>query len=292
MLNSLSRWISVNVANFSEGVSSFWQNFNISEYSAFQVFLDIILVAVLFYWLIMMIRGSRATNVMIGLFGLVLVFVISRWFQLLALNWVLDRLLTVILVAIPIIFQQELRRGLEKLGRTKFFLAQEAKEMDIIRSQIIQACFEMSKKKMGALIVFRGEVSLKEYIDTGVIMYARISKELLISIFQPASPLHDGAVIIDLNRIVAAGCILPHSFKEYESTNQHGTRHKAAMALSEATDAKIFVISEQRGTVSYVSEGQMEEDILEERAQEIITSILEKPSSNFLKKRNKEAKHV
>jgi diadenylate cyclase len=273
MLNVINKAI----YNFINGISEFatgvFQNVNISEYAPWQVALDILLVAILFYWLIMIIRGSRAANIVFGLVVLGLVFAMSRWFKLLALGWLLDRLLTVILVAIPIIFQQEIRRGLEKLGRTKFFLAKEAKEMDFMRSEIIESCFELAHKKLGGLVVFRGEVSLKEYIDTGILLGARVSKELLLSIFVHESPLHDGAVIVDQGRIIAAACVLPHSFKE-EYSHKFGTRHKAALSLSEITDAKILVISEQRGTVSYVSEGEIEEDITKERAHALLTDIL------------------
>lgn len=284
MVNALSNVFARFVGGISEITRSIWQNINVAHYSGLQVFLDIVLVAILFYWLIMLIRGSRAVNIVLGLVVLALVFAMSRWLQLLALGWLLDRLLTVILVAIPIIFQQELRRGLEKLGRTKFFLAQEAKEIDIVRSEIIGAFFEMAKLRRGALIVFRGEVSLKEYLDTGVVLYSRISNELLLSLFSRESPLHDGAVIIDQNRIVAAGCVLPHSFKEYG--HKFGTRHKAALGLSETTDANIFVVSEQRGTVSYVVDGNIEEDIAPERAQILLTEILT-PKKVMKKKRKK-----
>lgn len=270
-MNAVSQAIAKFISVITDATRNFWENINVSQYTAFQVVIDILLVAILFYWLIQLIRGSRATNIVFGLVGVALVFALSRWLQLLALGWLLDRLLTVILVAIPIIFQQELRRGLEKLGRTKFFLAQEAKEIDFIRSEIISACFDMAKQRLGGILVFRGEVSLKEYIDTGVLLYARISKELLLSIFSKESPLHDGAVMIDQNRLVAAAAVLPHSFKEYG--HRFGTRHKAALGLSESTDAKIIVISEQRGTVSYVFEGRIEEDISPERLQIILTDI-------------------
>ncbi|MBI2453659.1 DNA integrity scanning protein DisA nucleotide-binding domain protein [Candidatus Peregrinibacteria bacterium] len=187
------------------------------------------------------------------------------------------------MVAIPIIFQQELRRGLEKLGKTKFFLAQEAKEIDFIRSELIESFFGMAKKKLGALIVFRGDVKLKEYIDTGVVISGRISKELILALFSKESPLHDGAVIIDQYRMIAGGCILPHSFKEYG--HKFGTRHKAALGLSEATDAAVFVVSEERGTVSYVADGEIEPDITPERAQAILTHILA-PKKLFHRKHN------
>lgn len=270
-MNAISQAIAKSIFIITDATRNFWENINVSQYTAFQVVVDILLVAILFYWLIQLIRGSRATNIMLGLIVVAFVFALSRWLQLLALGWLLDRLLTVILVAIPIIFQQELRRGLEKLGRTKFFLAQEAKEIDFIRSEIISACFEMAKQRLGGILVFRGEVSLKEYIDTGVLLSARISKELLLAIFSKESPLHDGAVIIDQNRLIAAGAVLPHSFKEYG--HRFGTRHKAALGLSESTDAKVMVISEQRGTVSYVFEGRIEEDISPERSQLILTEI-------------------
>jgi diadenylate cyclase len=283
-MNAMSQAIAKFISVITDATRNFWENINVSQYSAFQVVIDILLVAILFYWLIQLIRGSRATNIVFGLIVVALVFALSRWLQLLALGWLLDRLLTVILVAIPIIFQQELRRGLEKLGRTKFFLAQEAKEIDFIRSEIISACFEMARQKIGGLLVFRGEVSLKEYIDTGVLLHARISKELLLSIFSKESPLHDGAVMIDQNRMIAAGCVLPHSFKEYG--HKFGTRHKAALGLSESTDAKVIVVSEQRGTVSYVFEGHIEEDISTERLQTILTEIFT-PKRTFYKKRAK-----
>ncbi len=176
MLEFFSTMIARFIEMISDSARGLWEAINIAHYSALQVGFDILLVAVLFYWLIMLIRGTRATNILFGLIVLTLVFALSRWLSLLALGWMLDRLLTVALVAIPIIFQQELRRGLEKLGKTKFFLAQEAKEIDLIRSQIIEACFEMAKNKIGALLVFRGEVNLKEYIDTGVPLQAKVSK--------------------------------------------------------------------------------------------------------------------
>src|SRR3989338_1639136 len=124
---------------------------------------------------------------MLGFIILALLLSLSRWLQLLALGWLLDRLLTVTLVAIPIIFQQELRRGLEKLGRTKFFLAKEAKEVDLLRSTITSSLFDLAGRKCGALFVFRGDVSLKEYVDTGVLLQSRVSQELILSIFSRES---------------------------------------------------------------------------------------------------------
>lgn len=284
MINAFSRGFAQFILVITEATRNFWENLNVFQYSPFQITIDILLVAILFYWIIMIFRGSRASNILLGLIVLAILFAVSRFFDLLAVGWLLDRLLTVILVAIPIIFQQELRRGLEKLGRTKFFLAQEAKEIDFLKSEIIEVCWQLASRRLGGLIVFRGEVNLKEYVDTGVDLYSRVSKELLLSIFSHESPLHDGAVIIDQSRIIAAGCVLPHSFKEYG--HRFGTRHKAALGLSEATDARVLVISEQRGTVSYVFDGNIEENITQERAGNILTEIFA-PKKFFSKLKKK-----
>lgn len=289
MINAISSVFANFLSLVSEAAATFWENINIAQYSVWQVAIDIILVSILFYWLIMLIRGSRALNILVGLIVLVFVFAVSRWLELIALGWLLDRFVTVILVAIPIIFQQELRRGLEKLGRTKFFLAQEKKEIDFIRSQIIESCIEMSKHSTGALIVFKEEVSLQQYVDTGVIMDAKISKELLISIFNPESALHDGAVIMDQNKIVAASCVLPHSFKDYG--HKFGTRHKAALGLSETTDAKVIVVSEQKGTISFVSDGEIEEGVSPARLQTLLTEVLAS-KKYFAVKKKKHHSHV
>lgn len=268
MFQAINNFVAKFISFFADKASLFGDNLNAADYSYWQVGIDILLTAILFYWLILLIRGSRATNIILGLVVLTFLFLLSRILNLLAVGWILDRLLTVILVAIPIIFQQELRRGLEKLGRTKFFLAKEAKELDFLKSEIIEACLMMVKKHMGSLIVFRQDVSLKEYVDTGIMMNAKISKELILSVFSSMSPLHDGAVIIDNGRILSAGCVLPHSFKEYG--HSFGTRHKAGLALSESTDARVIVISEQKGTVSFVVDGEIEQDIGPERLAELL----------------------
>lgn len=284
MLNFINEIVSRFVIFVSDKGSAFLQNISLNQVSFWQIAIDILLVSVLFYWLIRIVQGGRAVNIVLGLIMLALLFLLSQALSLLALGWLLERLLTVILVAIPIIFQQELRRGLEKLGRTKFFLEKEAKEIDFLKSEIIEACYVMAKQHIGGLLVFRREVNLKEYIDTGILLNAKLGKELLLSIFLPRAPLHDGAVIIDGGRIVAAGCVLPHSFKKMPHT--FGTRHKAAIAVSEATDADVIVISEQRGTVSFVSDGQILEDIAPEKLAEFLDGTLGRKKRPFNFKRS------
>lgn len=281
MLHAINSVISKFIFFIADKAETFWANLTLVDYSPWQFTVDLILVAILFYWLMILVSGTRAFNMILGLVILAVIFFISQALQLLALGWLLERLFTVVLVAIPIIFQQELRRGLEKLGKTKFFLARRAKEIDFLKSEIIEACLRMAKHHIGALIVLRKEVSLKEYVDTGIQLSAKVSKELLISIFIPTSPLHDGAVIIDEGRVVAAACVLPHSFKEYG--HAFGTRHKAALALTEATDAHVIVISEQKGTVGFVSEGELEENVTPERLASLLDQTFKVKKSHVSK---------
>lgn len=279
MLDFLNSLVAKFISFVGDKAEAFWQNLTLVDYSSWQLAIDILLIAIIFYWIILLIKGTRAINIVLGLIILAVIFLISQALQLLALGWILERLFTVVLVAIPIIFQQELRRGLEKLGKTKFFLAKQAKEIDFLKSEIIEACLQMAHKRMGALLVFRREVNLKEYIDTGIQLHAKVSKELLISIFNAQAPLHDGAVILDDGRIVAAACVLPHSFKEYG--HSFGMRHKAALALTEATDAHVIVISEQNGTIGFVQEGKLEENVSPEKLSQLLdeTFRIKKPQA-------------
>ncbi|PIQ77650.1 TIGR00159 family protein [Candidatus Peregrinibacteria bacterium CG11_big_fil_rev_8_21_14_0_20_46_8] len=269
MIDAIAQFLSRIVVRFIHAITGAVENviqtLDLAHYSGLQVALDVLLVAIIFYWIILFLRGTRATNIMIGLFILVLIFAISRFFNLLALGWLLDRLLTVVLIAIPIIFQQELRRGLARLGRNWWFNKKNELELGRIEHTAIEAAYALAEKKHGALIVFAGVEDLKEYIDTGVQLDAEVTVELLRSIFQPRSPLHDGAVIIARGRIIAAACVLPQPIKE--SGHAFGTRHKAALGLSEVSDAKIIVVSEERGTVSFVEDGKMQKDIQAEKMQ-------------------------
>ncbi|KKU80559.1 MAG: TIGR00159 family protein [Candidatus Peregrinibacteria bacterium GW2011_GWA2_47_7] len=271
MISAINNLIAEIILFVTSAAGTFWLNITLVDYSLWQATVDILLVAILFYWLMRLLIGTRAMNILFGLIVLGAIFLISQALKLLAISWLLHSLFTVILVAIPIIFQQELRAGLERLGRTKFFLAEKAKEIDLTINEIIEACLFMAKNHIGALIAFKMDVVLTEYIDTGVKIDARISKELLGTIFSKSAPLHDGACVIDRDRVVAAGVILPHSFKNYG--HAFGTRHKAALALSESTDARSIVISEERGSISLVEDGKLEEEVTAERLQRFLQTL-------------------
>lgn len=271
-MDVISRWIADFILLIGHQTQIFWENLVLLNFSWPQIVLDILLVAIIFYYTFALIKGSRAVHVLIGLCIILAIYLFSKTLQLVALSWLLDKLFTVVLIAIPIIFQRELRMGLERLGHTKLFLRQKARQIDRMIMNIVNACESMSKDKIGALIVVQNTTPLKEYIDTGISIGAKVSKELLISIFFPKLPLHDGAVIIADEKIQAASCILPNSLET--SNHDMGTRHKAALGLSENTDAGIVVVSEERGTISYAIDGRIERNITPQRLLILLTELL------------------
>lgn len=267
---------------------TFWENLTLLQFSWPQVIIDILLVSIVFYYIFVLLKGSRAFHILIGLSILAFVFLMSKAFQLFATGWLLDRFLTLILVAIPIIFQQELRRGLEKLGQTRLFSHSEIKAADILISNLVETSVIMAQEKTGALIVIKKDVSLADYAETGVPIHGKVSKELLLSIFSKKSPLHDGAVIIEGELISCAACVLPHSYKQTDRTL--GTRHKAAIGLAENTDAHIIVISEEKGTISYAYHNKFEKNINPEKLQANLKYFYEdlnsKKKKSFKKKKS------
>lgn len=262
---------------------SFYENIGLLDISPVQMVIDVILIAVLFYYLFVLIRETRAYLVLKGLIVLGCMFVISKIFTLTGVNWLLNKLLATLLIAIPILFQHELREGLERLGRTRRFLMEQVKEADMMVSNIVAACSELQKEKRGALIVFENSVPLNEYAQTGVELNSKLSKELIVATFQHKSPLHDGAMIIRGSLIHAVACLLPHSFKNYG--NIHGTRHKAALALSEITDAKIILLSEERATISWIEKGKIDADISPGQLEHYLSFLL--PKAKPLTKRTR-----
>jgi diadenylate cyclase len=267
-----SRFIADIIFFIGRQAQTFWGNLELLNFSWQQIALDILLVSLFFYFILRLIKGSRALHILIGLLLVGIIYLISRAMQLVTLAWLLERFLTVTLIAIPVIFQQELRMALEKLGHTKLFLRQKAHQIDRMIVDIADASKILAASKHGALIVIQNAVPLKEFTDTGVPLDARVSREIIISIFNPSSPLHDGAIIIHNQRISAASCILPHSFKSDGSAM--GTRHKAALGLSETTDAGIIVISEEKGIISFAMEGNLERNVSQDRLHDLLMSML------------------
>ena len=268
----MSNYIAQFISQIADLAREFWINLHYSNVSIWQAVLDISIVTVVIYYLYSLLKGSRAISILIGLIIISVFFLISKTLNLLTVGWILDRFFTIVLVSIPIIFQQELRMALEKLGNTPFWSTEKKVELDALIKDVVESCEYLISKKEGALIVFQHGIPLKEYVETGVKMDADVSKELLISIFHGKGPLHDGAVIIDHKKIVASACILPTSFDNKDKNM--GTRHKAAIGVSDHTDASVVVVSEERGTVSFAKNGRLERNIDLARLQQILRIVL------------------
>ncbi len=236
---------------------------------------DILLVALTFFWIFYTLRGTRAMPLVRGIAALLIVMaLLNRLVHLRAFSWLLQQLLPALLVAIPVVFQPELRRALEHLGRGQFFrLIASPQELDDLLRDVTNAALQMAQRHVGALIVFERNSGLREYIETGVPMDARVTPEVLLTIFNPATVLHDGAVIIREGRIAAAACVMPLT-TAYLSDRQLGLRHRAALGITEESDAVVLVVSEERGSVSIAHNGHLIRDLEAARIAPLLRSLL------------------
>ena len=222
--------------------------------------LDIGIIAFVLYRLIHMIRGTRAMQMIIGLVVILLAYVSSQMFGLYTLNWVLDNFLGSIILVIIVIFQSDIRRALTQFGTAPLFGGADRIERGQVLEEITKAVVSLATRRIGGLIVLEREVGLNEYIEVGTRLDARVTRELLESVFIPHSPMHDGALVIQKGRVAAARCFLPLSV-DPNLSQAFGTRHRAAVGLTEETDAVAVVISEERGKISLVVEGKVNEDL-------------------------------
>lgn len=239
--------------------------------------LDILLVATVFWSLLFLMRGTQAVTLLRGVLILaVMIAVLSSVLRLRAFSWLIRNTLPAIIIAVPVIFQPEIRRALDQLGRASTWvglggLTQE-KSQPVIAA-IVKACQKLSAQKYGGLIVIEREVGVQTYIDTGVPMDSLISPELLIHIFYKDTPLHDGAVIIRGDRIAASACILPLSSATDLTAKQLGLRHRASLGISEVSDAVAVVVSEETGTISVVHNGRIIRRLDHNRLQTILEAF-------------------
>ncbi len=240
-------------------------------------FIDIGIVAIIIYYIITLLRDTRAMQLVKGLIILFAVFFVSRWLHFNALNYILGGAMQIGVFAVIVIFQPEFRNILERMGRFKFGriidFAVDAPDDDMSMTieSVAKAAADMSATKTGALIVLERETRLGEFITTGTMLDANVSSSLLKNIFVPNTPLHDGAVIIRGNKILTAGCVLPLTANNNLST-ELGTRHRAALGLSEATDAVIVVVSEETGKISIARNGSLTRNL----SKESLTKALER----------------
>lgn len=232
------------------------------QYVGFADVLDILATAVLIYYVILLIRGTRAVQILSGVLVLVLLLAIANLLHLLLLGTILQLIVLGAAVTLPIVFQPELRRALEQLGRGGLFRFSEVDESKAARAEdraiatISRAAFLLARNKIGGLIVIEQSSGLKEFVESGTTLNADLSVELLLALFMPRSPLHDGAVIVRESVIEAAGCFLPLAEQSLAS-RRIGTRHRAALGLSEQTDAVVVVISEESNEIAVAREGRL-----------------------------------
>ncbi|AEH52234.1 diadenylate cyclase CdaA [Heyndrickxia coagulans] len=237
---------------------------------------DILVVWFVIYKLLMVIRGTKAVQLLKGIFVIIIVRSLSSLLGLQALAWMMDQALTYGFLVVIIIFQPELRRALEQLGRGKFFSrtnGQEEDEQAHLVEAIVKATSYMAKRRIGALISIERGTGLGDYIETGIPLDSVVSAELLINIFIPNTPLHDGAVIIQKRKVAAAACYLPLSESPFIS-KELGTRHRAAVGISEVTDCLTVVVSEETGGITVTKNGELHRDLSLEQLQEMLEAEL------------------
>ncbi|MDE7362160.1 MAG: diadenylate cyclase CdaA [Oscillospiraceae bacterium] len=280
-------------------ISDIFQNFlNIIQSINFFDVLDILILTLLVYFLIKLMRETRAIQLLKGIFFIIVIFVLVELFQLKVMGFIIDNFLQVGIIAIIIVFQPELRRILEKVGRTKVSTFTQsvdknsgsASARDRAILGIADACARLHDSKTGALIVIERQTKLGDIIEkeTTSVINAECEPELFCNIFYNKAPLHDGAVIIRDNRIYAAGCFLPNTQKDQYLSTELGSRHRAAVGMSENSDALVIVVSEETGTISVALDGQLSRD----QSREGLITILRRymPGATLEKKKRQRSK--
>lgn len=218
--------------------------------------LDILIVSYVIYRLFLLIKGTRAAKMATGIAFLVIFYFIAKLAHLRTIQWFLTTFVTYVAFAIIVLYQAEIRKILANIGTTRFFQRFSTRETNTNFDDIVLAAVTLSSKRIGALIVIERNMGLKSYMENGIMLNARLSYDLLVTIFHPETPLHDGAVIVQQDSIAAASCFLPLTLEPHLS-KEYGTRHRAAIGISEETDALAIVVSEETGRISVAMEGKL-----------------------------------
>jgi diadenylate cyclase len=237
----------------------------------FKDIIDILIVALLIYRILLLVQGTKALQMLAGLTVIILLYFFSETFELLTLNWILHTFMSSLLILIIIVFQDDIRKALAKIGTVPIARIQTEYSFGI--EEVVKAVSKLAEKKVGALIVFEREISLKDYLEGAVLLDAKVSEELLISIFNPKSPLHDGAVVISGGKIVAAGVVLPLSTNP-DIAKDLGTRHRAGIGITDVSDAVAVIVSEERGEVSLAVGGKISRDITPATLRKMLSQLL------------------
>jgi diadenylate cyclase len=234
--------------------------------------LDILIIAILIYYLLKLLRGTRAVQMLVAIGLLMVVNRGARWARLEMVEWLLTTMLPYIAITMIILFQPEIRRALSRIGRNLSLMKFASHNTKAEHDDIVMAAESFSQSRIGALLVVARQAGLQTYIESGIPLDAKLSYDLLLSIFRPGSPLHDGAVIIEGSRVAAAGCFLPLSLNPMIS-KQLGTRHRAAIGVTEDSDAIVVIVSEETGSISLASAGAIETNLMPEELSDRLTEI-------------------
>ncbi len=243
------------------------------ELLRWQDIVDILIVSYLFYRILLMARGTRAAQMMIGLFVIAVGYYIAQRFELYVLSWGMRNLLGYLFLTILVLFQPELRRILAQVGQNTYFRHFYSIEKSQVIDEVVRSAEWLSSRRIGALLVIERTVGLKSFINSGVTLDAEVSKELLSSIFISRAPLHDGAVIIKDHRVVAAACFLPLTLSS-DISKELGTRHRAAIGITEETDAVVVIVSEETGSVSITVEGEITRHLSSSELKRALNNLL------------------
>ncbi len=255
---------------FGQQTTEVW-SFVTTNFDPLRDTLDIAIVSFAIYWLLMLMRGTRAIQVLLGLIALIALRLAADLFELVTLSWILDNFLASAVLIIIVLFQADIRRGLARMGRGVFPSISEHQESQILE-EVVRASQGLAEKRVGALIVLERDTGLEDMVESGTPVDAVVSKEILTSIFLPYSPIHDGAVVVTQGRITHAGCILPLTLRT-DLPDGVGTRHRAAVGITEETDAVVIVVSEETGGISVVVGGQLRRNLDAPQLRVVLTDL-------------------
>jgi len=240
--------------------------------------IDIAVVAVVLYQLLMLIKGTRAVQLLKGIIVLLILSNSAKFLQLTTMSWMLDKLWQMLFIALPVVFQPELRRALEQIGRGRFFIRHPQglgpEALSQVTEELVRCTQVLSKNRIGALMALERETGVQNYVETGIKIDGVVSSEFLVNVFIPNTPLHDGAVIIRGDRVAAAGCFLPLS-ENMNIQKELGTRHRAAIGLTEVSDALVIIVSEETGAISVALDGVLSRFLDEKALREILSRELQ-----------------
>jgi diadenylate cyclase len=234
---------------------------------------DILIIAFIIYHILLLIRGTRAAQMLTGILIVIATFLLSSIVPLTTLNWVMNKFYSSFIIIIIILFQDDIRHVLSRMGKKSFIPGTDSLSSSQILDEITRAAAALATKRIGALIVIERNILLSRYVEVGTLLDARVSKELLLALFHPSSPVHDGAAIVQRGRISAAGCFLPLTRDENLDPNW-GTRHRAAIGISQETDALVVLVSEEGASISLVVDGKISRRMEPKDLRKSLTELL------------------